>query len=181
MALLLNTFAHPRSRTYHFIKPNSEARMRIRQAYFLSTLDISEKMIRTLVLKTSDSGAVEKNQRGFISLHNKLSDSRMKSVVDHISLFRTVDSHYVRKDSSCQYLPENLSVAEMHRMYTEWCTQNNFETESYDTYYMIFKQQFNLKFKKPKKDQCDTCTTFCASRIFNGGSQPRQKICLFVL
>ena len=148
------------SRTYHFIKPNSGARMRICQAYFLSTLDISEKMIRTLVLKTSDSGAVEKDQRGFISSHNKLSDSRMKSVVDHISLFRTVDSHYVRKDSSCQYLPENLSVAEMHRMYTEWCTQNNFETESYDTYYMIFKQQFNLKFKKPKKDQCDTCTTF---------------------
>ena len=148
------------SRVYHLIKPNSGIRARVCQAYFLSTFDISEKMIRSVVKKTDSSGTVKKDERGFATPPTTLPEERMKTVVNHILQFKTVESHYICKDSSCQYVPKHLNVAEMHRMYIQWCAFNDYSVKNYDTYYMIFKQHFNLRFKKPKKDQCDTCTAY---------------------
>ena len=78
----------------------------------------------------------------------------------HIKQFKVVESHYVRKESKYEYLPAELSVAEMYRMYTVWCSNENYALESYDFYFRVFKERFNLKFQKPKKDKCDTCESY---------------------
>ena len=48
----------------------------------------------------------------------------------------------------------------MYRLYCEWCKATAFEAASYGWYYNVFKTQFNLKFHKPKKDQCDECVGY---------------------
>ena len=88
-------------------------------------------------------------------------------VIDHICLFKVVESHYARENVKSQFLPENLSVTEMHRMYIKWCSENNHKAEDYKFYYRVFTEQFDLKFQKPKKDKCDQCTAFNNTAIVN--------------
>ena len=50
------------TRSYSFIKVNKE-RITVCQKFFFSTLDISEKRVRT-ILKTTESGTIKKDGRG---------------------------------------------------------------------------------------------------------------------
>ena len=81
----------------------------------------------------------------------------MEEVVEHICQFKTVESHYVCKDTKFQYLPSTLSIKAMHRMYKIWCDERNSNPVKYDTYRTIVNEKFNLKFQLPKKDRCDRC------------------------
>ena len=45
----------------------------------------------------------------------------------------------------------------MYRMYNEWRLKKNYPEVTYIFYFTVFKQRFNLKFDKPKKDRCDEC------------------------
>ena len=126
---------------------------------FLNTLGISEKRIRTALANVTDTGAPILETRGRHGNH-KTSQEREETVIKHIKQFKVVESHYVRKESKYEYLPAELSVAEMYRMYTVWCSNENYALESYDFYFRVFKERFNLKFQKPKKDKCDTCESY---------------------
>ena len=52
-------------------------------------------------------------------------------------------------DATYQYLPETLNISEMHRMYKEWCHEDDHRPESQKFYNDVFTKRFNLKFKKP--------------------------------
>jgi len=147
------------TRSYSFIKLNGE-RITECQKFFFSTLDISEKRVRTILKKTTESGTIEKDGRGKAGGKNKIDEETINRIKDHIMMFRTIDSHYVRKESKCEYLSEHLSVAEMHRLYIQWCEEHGHQPQQYLIYYEVFKSSFNLKFQQPKKDQCDTCIAY---------------------
>ena len=70
-----------------------------------------------------------------------------------------MESHYVRKSAKCQYLPMELTVREMHRMYVEEHDGIG-EVENYNFYFRVFNEKFNLKFHKNKKDKCNQCEEF---------------------
>ena len=53
----------------------------------------------------------------------------------------------------------------MHKMYSEWCAEYGHEVENYNFYARVFREKFNLKFQKPKKDTCDKCETFSNTPI----------------
>ena len=74
-------------------------------------------------------------------------------------MFKVVESHYVRKTEKHQFLPKELCLAEMHSLYTEFCEEKGYEKENFD-FYKKFRRRFRLKFMKPKKDECNTCTAF---------------------
>jgi len=75
--------------------------------------------------------------------------------MEHIMSFQVVESHYVRRESKYEYLPTELNISVMYRMYKEWAATKNYLIESYDFYYRVFHEKFNIKFQKPKKDVCD--------------------------
>lgn len=80
--------------------------------------------------------------------------------MDHINLFKVVESHYVRKEVKYEYLPKELNVAEIYRMYNEWCAKKGYQLESYAFYYRVFKECFNLKFQQLEKDKCNMCESY---------------------
>jgi len=88
------------------------------------------------------------------------SKERQEKVIKHIQLFQVVESHYVRKDTKFEYLPDTLNITGMHRLYLEWCAEKDYIPENYSFYKRVFHEHFNLKFQKPKKDLCDKCTAF---------------------
>ena len=148
------------SGSFQFNQPRTGEAITVLQKNFLNTLDIPEKAVRTALKKTKLSGVLESDQRGHASDHNKTEEAVTNQIKEHIMLFKTVESHYIRRDSQCQYLPDHLSISEMYRLYGEWCKANAFEVASYGLYYNVFKTQFNLKFHKSKKDQCDECVGY---------------------
>ncbi|XP_036326739.1 uncharacterized protein LOC118739490 [Rhagoletis pomonella] len=78
--------------------------------------------------------------------------AKENEILNFIKSFPSYESHYTRRDTSKRYLPSDLSVAEMHRLYGD----------KYDHSVSLskFAQLFgtlNLKFKKPKVDTCHKC------------------------
>ena len=136
------------------------------QTFFLNTLAVDEKRVRRALAKKTEAGTVKTDSRGKHE-HHANCEERQKNVMDHIQLFIVVESHYVRKESKYhylpdkyQYLPDTLNISEMHRMYTECCDEQGINAENYAFYKRVFNEHFDLKFHKPKKDECDKCTSF---------------------
>ena len=127
--------------------------------FFLHTLDISEQMILTSINKVGENGHLQPEKR---SLPNKrkLPFELRQDIMNHINKFPTVESHYCRKSSAKQYLPQGLNLAEMYRLYSQECMLSGKPVAKQWAYYDIFRKEFNLGFHKPKKDQCDFCTKY---------------------
>ena len=101
-------------------------------------------------------GGVEKDKRGK-HVKRTFAEEVIDGIVQHVCLFKTVESHYVRKNSNYQYLSTTLDIATMHRLYVKWCAEKNCTSASYFTCRIIVKEKFNIKFHVPKKDRCDLC------------------------
>lgn len=48
----------------------------------------------------------------------------------------------------------------MHRMYSKWCEETQKPKAKLSTYRNIFKDNFNLGFHRPRKDQCRICVAY---------------------
>jgi len=147
------------ARSYSLNNPETKESIPVCQKFFLNTLSIDEKRVRTAIAKTTNAGALEPDFRGTHENHAN-SKERQEKVIKHIQLFQVVESHYVRKDTKFEYLPDTLNITEMHRLYLEWCAEKDYIPENYSFYKRVFHEHFNLKFQKPKKDLCHKCTAF---------------------
>lgn len=131
---------------------------------FKATLDIGEAPINTVTLKMGKGAKVSPDKRGsHRNRSTKMLDATKSRVAEHINLFQRKEAHYVRKDSKREYLCEEIkSVHAMHSLYLEWI-KNNYPSEKVVTerqYRDIFNSNFNIGFFIPKKDQCDSCTSW---------------------
>ncbi|KAI4471644.1 dna-directed rna polymerases i ii and iii subunit rpabc2 [Holotrichia oblita] len=104
-------------------------------------------------------GSQDSAKRRRPSPGNKLSEDVKLFIVEHINAFARVPSHYCRKESLKQYLPGDLNVQIMYRMYKERCRELNKKPEKLWYYRNIFNTNFNLAFYSPRRDICDKCFT----------------------
>ena len=148
-----------RQKTKQYYFTRNGCKTTVCQNFFIKTLGISEKQVRTSVNKLNSSGFVELDKRGgrlsqsSIERHQK----QNKLVNDHINKFPRVESHYCRSSSSKEYLHNDLSLSKMYDMFSHEYT---FEDKpSFSLYKKVFNTK-NLSFHKPKKDQCPLCTTY---------------------
>ena len=96
---------------------------------------------------------------------------KRKAVQDHIKTFMCRASHYARRGCpGRKYLPSDLSIAKMHKLFQE---QSDKEV-NYAFYYNIFIYDFNLGFGHPAKDICSECVKF-KSQIKNPGLSDQDK------
>ncbi|CAG9839364.1 unnamed protein product [Diabrotica balteata] len=145
-------------------------RIKVCQAFFLNTqviiLGISHQIVKTVVKKTHhlDSISPQADLRGKVQCNSRLPKHFKDSVRHHINSFALIESHYCRKNSTKKYLPPDLNISKMFRLYKAYCRDNNISTvASYAIYREVFNNEFNLGFFIPKKDQCDFCKKFSNS------------------
>uniref|UniRef100_A0A6P7G6N3 Uncharacterized protein LOC114334635 n=1 Tax=Diabrotica virgifera virgifera TaxID=50390 RepID=A0A6P7G6N3_DIAVI len=94
------------------------------------------------------------------------------SVRHHIKSFALIESHYCRKNSTKKYLPPDLNISKMYRLYKTYCSDNNINTiASYAIYREVFNNEFNLGFFIPKKDQCDFC-----NKLSNSSPSEKEEL-----
>lgn len=124
----------------------------------MRTLQISEGRITVALTKMQEDSYAD--IRGLNSGgRNALPVAKKEEVCSHISSFPKYVSHYTRNQTDSKYLNANLSLAKLYRLYKEKFPSDPV-SESF--YKKVFYQDFNLRFKTPKKDTCNKCDTFIA-------------------
>lgn len=122
---------------------------------FLNVLQIT--MHRVIgVFKRFKMGAnlVPVETRGGDHKQKKYGPKR-QSVIDFISSFKANESHYGRNNSTKVYLPSELNVKKMWRMYLLGHNEDMHVTLS--LFRRVFCTNFNISFATPAVDECSTC------------------------
>ncbi|KAJ0174387.1 hypothetical protein K1T71_010533 [Dendrolimus kikuchii] len=135
-------------------KVNSQA-INVCQPFFLRTLDISDKMVRT-ALKKARRGVgniPSPDKRGHHTPSNKFDENNMKFAHDHIDSFPKVPSHWCRKDTKKIYLETILNKEKMYELYKQHCLENQKKPIGKTSYKELILEK-NIGFHKPRKDQC---------------------------
>ncbi|XP_055377150.1 uncharacterized protein LOC129609243 [Condylostylus longicornis] len=158
---------------------NSEGdRTRVCKKFFMTTLDVGDRFIRTAILKIKDNlHSIDEDRRGKHNNHQKIPEDVLTSIKDHINSFPRIEAHYIRKQTEREYIEGSLTIAEMYRLYKKKCAENNIEPAKLCTYSKVFNECFNISFFLPKKDQCAFCAKYnncsneekCWTDLFTNG------------
>lgn len=149
------------SYSYHFLV--NGVKVQVCQTMFLKTLNISAMRVRIAMKKMMNrDGVISPDKRGKLRKKSRLHPSVRASVINHVNLFPTYESHYTRRRSKKRYLDEKLNVRKMHRNYKAGRTNDMPHTATQRQYEDIFRKEFKHKlgFYKPKKDQCGACLSW---------------------
>ncbi|XP_041981431.1 uncharacterized protein LOC121734859 [Aricia agestis] len=128
--------------------------------FYLGTLAISQKPVYNVHMSKSDMNIPKPDGRGLSESSTHSLPAEIKDRVrKHIMSFATVDSKPIKQFSrKKQYLECNLSIKQMYSMYVDECSKDFVETVKESMYRKIFKQEFNLHFKRDKSSQlCCRC------------------------
>lgn len=91
-------------------------------------------------------------------------DNDIKQFIrDHIKSLPKVESHYLRAQTTRDFIDGSLNIATLYRLYKEECQKHNKPIAKQCIYRQIFNNEFNISWYTPKKDQCSLCTNYVNS------------------
>ncbi|XP_030609214.1 uncharacterized protein LOC115796882 [Archocentrus centrarchus] len=133
-----------------------KTRVPVCQASFLSIFCIKKNRVQGVAKYWLETGKARPENRGGFRESGALAAKKEKIRL-HIQSFACRASHYARHGNlGKKFLPSDLSVAVMHRMFLE----QNHEQVSYALYRSIFVHDFNLAFGHPAEDVCSSCAKY---------------------
>lgn len=107
--------------------PSETSRVRVCQKFFGSTLDVKERAMRKYLTSRSNQNVTicaSPDQRGRHQSKIKTPDWKTDLIIQHISMYPCVESHYCRSSSHRQYLDSTLSIQKMYNQFKEfWRTK----------------------------------------------------------
>lgn len=147
----------PRISSNKYIIRNGLNRIPVCRKAFAAVHGITLGRVALLVKKLNINGTTKDNRGTHANRPNRISEEVVKLVHDHIASFPCDPSHYSRsKNMGCQYLSPQLNTKKMHELFKQ---KHPEVALCSDFYYRYFKNNFNLRFEKPKSDTCGTCET----------------------
>lgn len=137
-------------------------RIRVCKVFFKNTLDINDRPIRTILEKKDKVADVvmEEDRRGKHGNHCTVDERIREKITSHIQSIPKVESHYTRANTTRTFIDGSKSIAEIHRDYVANCKEEGLPFGNYTLFHRIFTKEHNISFFTPKKDQCDTCTSY---------------------
>lgn len=135
-------------------------RRRVCKTFFMNTLNIGDKFIRTTWAKPKTCILIEKDNRERHSKHPTVQETIKDSVRQHINSFHRIESHYLRAQTTREFIDGSLTLAQMYRYYKEEQVERKLPFATKCMYDTIFNTEFNIAFFQPKKDQCSVCETY---------------------
>lgn len=139
--------------TKFFVRNVSRKTVRVCRNAFLSILCISARRVNTVTKKYFNFGNIEEGRGGF-----RMRDvfvPKKQCIMNFINSLKCSESHYCRGKSSRQYLPSELNIKTLWKMYSSPQLQNTPVKESY--FRMVFNTCYNLGFGSPRSDVCSVC------------------------
>lgn len=130
------------------------------QGFLFEYLGHIRNCCKNALNKAGEGGFVAPDLRGKHIPKNKLPETIKSGIRSHIQSFAVYESHYTRNRTKKQYLGSELNIEKMYNLYKKQCEENGLEKKDIAKpwiYRNIFKTEFNLGFKMPSNDTCDTC------------------------
>ncbi|KAG6463739.1 hypothetical protein O3G_MSEX014049 [Manduca sexta] len=153
--------AKPRNKNSWFSFVKQGQTKRICKTFLLNTLGIGQRTLRTVIeAKSTNSGIPPSDQRGRHGKHQKTSPEVVESVRQHINTVPRVESHYLRANTSREFIDGGLTLAALHRDYENKRKAADKEVATLYMYSQIFNTEFNISFFIPKKDSCNFCESY---------------------
>lgn len=140
---------------FYFLK--DDKKIRVSKVFFISTLGITTRCIRSLIAKRKEGNFEDK--RGKHGNQKKIPDAK-NDIRAHILSIPKIESHYTRAHSEKEYIEGGKTITDLYRDYKNLCEQSGKSVASLSTYRDIFNYEFNLAFFVPKKDQCQKCVAY---------------------
>ena len=130
---------------------------------FVSIHGIGVGRARSAHLKQTDAGSTIKDRRGTNPNPKKFADEIVNCVHEHIQSLPVRSSHYTRtKNPNRQFVDysDQKCIAWLHTRYEEWMpkAKEGVKIVKYSYYNNVFSNNYNISFKSPRSDICDTCT-----------------------
>lgn len=148
----------PRNPNCAFYFTVNGIKIRVCKVFFINTLDISDKVIRTVKSKTDAQGFIEKDQRGKnVEKRKKIDPTIIQDIKNHINSIPRIESHYLRSSTSREYIGGEKTIRDLWRDFDKHQRDAGKPSCLYWLYYEIFNKDFNIGFFQPKKDRCDLC------------------------
>ncbi|CAH0767778.1 unnamed protein product [Bemisia tabaci] len=151
---------------------------RVCKEFFRRTLDISHKRISYSIKKkkVSESGFLPPDKRGRGKPANKIPDSKVNLIKQHIKLFPRYTSDYSRHiNPHLKYLSQYLTVTKMYNLYVDYCTERNSEPVTETFYRNTFNAQLNLHLQRPL-EACLTCDKVELDIAYGSAIEMQQAI-----
>ncbi|CAF4756891.1 unnamed protein product [Pieris macdunnoughi] len=125
-----------------------------------ATLSVCDRYIKTALSKKRDDGFIDADARGKHGNQRKIDSEVKDSVFNFINSIPRIESHYLRAQTTREYISCEKCLADLYRDYKNLREQNNVPPASASTFSRIFNEEFNISFYVPKKDQCDLCESY---------------------
>ena len=139
-----------RSAVYHYyVRLSDGAQVEVCKKVFCDIHGIGRKRVENLAKKLNSGALVASDNQGKHKQRPHAISLDVKDEIrEHIRSFPRRQSHYSRSDNGKrQYLPEGLSIAEMHQLYLQ-----EHEPVKEWLYRKMFNEEFNLSFGYPRSD-----------------------------
>lgn len=143
-----------------YIKDDGKAvEINVCKQAFCSLHGIGRGKLEHLLKALKNSAEPPKDNRGkHKNRPHAVSQETKNKIIEHIKSLKGRESHYSLKDSTKTYLPEELNITKIFRMFQE---QNPWVKNAlYETYRQIFNTNFNIGFGYPRSDTCSKCDEF---------------------
>ncbi|XP_027850398.2 uncharacterized protein LOC114129769 [Aphis gossypii] len=165
-----------RQMTYQYHVPKDNEMVIICKLCFLNIFGETPKFIQKICTQKllSPAQKMSPDKRGKNTPKNKKSPQTVKSILNHINLLPSYESHYCRKETVKKYLPPYFT---MQLAYDDYKKTTN-ESVSRWLYEKHFKKS-GLKIKNPKKDTCSQCDSLNI-QIVNNRCTNEQKAELII-
>lgn len=141
-----------------FVPTPSGTQLRVCRQTFLRSLNLKKHRVQGIIKRHKLSGTMPSEGRGgdHKSANNR---DKLSSVKKFIEKLKCCESHYCRsKTVARMYLPSELSVQKLWKMYEAECNEEQHVKESY--FRKIFNTNYNLGFGTPRSDVCSVCTQY---------------------
>lgn len=129
--------------------------MKVCRKTFLNVLRITKHRVLGVFKRFKQGNAeVPVETRGGDRLSEKYHDKKL-AVMKFICSLKGCESHYARAHSNRIYLPSELNITILWRMYNDATEDNLKVKEAY--FRKIFVHNYNIGFSSPTVDECSTC------------------------
>lgn len=157
----------------YYVRKEDKNIIRVCQTAFCNILAIKKARVVRLVKMHYETGLGPVEGRGGDRIGSKNQHKR-EEVIHFITKFKTLELHYCRnKIVRRQYLPSELNINKMYRMFTAESPELNV-TKSF--FRNIFNSCFNIGFKTPATDMCSTCIMLTERMKFETDPKNKQNL-----
>lgn len=144
-------------RTKYFIGSKDKGMIPVCLNTFIRVSNVSRFRVNGVLKRFRETGQLCTENRGGDRVSGK-NQAKKESVMRFINSFKCSEPHYCAKHTGRKYLPSELNIKKMWKMYNNSLAENCSNLNVSHWYFrFIFNTKYNLGFGSPRVDVCSVC------------------------